>query len=158
MSRIAEQMKRYNYLVSELDAAYHWAANKLGLSDSAMQVLYTVCFFGGSCLLSDIYQLSGVSKQTINSSFRKLEAGGYVRLETHSGLRKAVFFTEAGKEKAENTVAKIIELENRVFHSWPEEDREKYLELTKRYLNDFREGVRQFEYAPGEGAPKKESL
>ena len=53
---------------------------------------------------------------------------------------------------------KIIELENRVFHSWPEEDREKYLELTKRYLNDFREGVRQFEYAPGEGAPKKESL
>lgn len=140
MDGITEQLKRFNYLASEIDAAYHAASVKLGLSDSAMQVLYTVSYFGDRCLLSDIYKLSGTSKQTINSALRKLETEGYIRLEIHSGLKKAVFFTQAGKEKAERTVNKIIELENRIFKSWPPADRETYLELTKRYLVDFQNG------------------
>ena len=37
---IMEEMRKLNYLLSEIDAAYHEASQMLGLSDSAMQILY----------------------------------------------------------------------------------------------------------------------
>ena len=39
---VINDMKRFNHLISEIDAVYHEAALKLGLSDSAMLILYTV--------------------------------------------------------------------------------------------------------------------
>ena len=60
------QMQRVNYLQSEMNAAYHEAAVKLGMSDSTVQILYAICNSGDSCLLSDICKLLGTSKQTIN--------------------------------------------------------------------------------------------
>ena len=78
---MTSELKRLNYLTSEIDAAYHEAARKLGLSDSTMMVLYAACNNGGSCLLSDICKISGTSKQTINSALRKLEADGLIYLE-----------------------------------------------------------------------------
>ena len=55
-----DQLKRFNLLVSEIDVVYHDAALKMGLSDSAFLILYTVCWCGGECLLSDI--TTGASK------------------------------------------------------------------------------------------------
>lgn len=51
---IKAAMKRFNYLTTEIDAAYHEAALKLGLSDSAMLILYAICNSGDECPLSDI--------------------------------------------------------------------------------------------------------
>ena len=87
---IAEEMKRFNYLTTEIDAAYHEAALKLGLSDSALLILYTICNCGEACLLHDITRLSGISKQTVNSALRKLEDEGVVYLESFSGRKKKV--------------------------------------------------------------------
>lgn len=136
-------MKRFNYLISETNAVYHEAAQKLGLSDSTEQVLYTICNYGESCQISDICRLSGISKQTINSALRKLESGGIVYLEASDGRKKRVCLTEKGKKLAEETVVKLIEIENGILDSWPREEREQYLELTKRYLDSFREKVQE---------------
>ncbi len=46
---MTSELKRLNYLTSEIDAAYHEAARKLGLSDSTMMVLYAACNNGGAC-------------------------------------------------------------------------------------------------------------
>ena len=61
-NNITEEMRQFNYLLSEIDAAYHEADQKLGLSDSAMQILYVICNHGEECLLSEICSLSGTSK------------------------------------------------------------------------------------------------
>ena len=71
--RICSKIHRINYLNAELNALYHHASLKLGLTDSAAMVLYTIYDNGENCLLSDIYKQSGVSKQTVNSAIRKLE-------------------------------------------------------------------------------------
>lgn len=78
---ISKEMKRYNYLFSEIDSAYHEISLKLGLSDSTMQILYTICNNGDNCPLQDICSLSSISKQTVNSAIRKLEAEDIVYLE-----------------------------------------------------------------------------
>lgn len=141
-AQISLSMKRYNHLTCEIEAAYHEAALKLGLSDSAMLILYTICDHGESCLLGDISRLSGISKQTINSSLRKLEGDGIVLLEAAGGKAKRICLTQKGKTLARDTVCKVIEIENRIFNAWSEEERTVYLELTQRYLTEFREEIK----------------
>lgn len=141
-TQIKTDMKRYNHLITETDAAYHEAARKLGLSDSAMMILYTICNEGEECLLSDITYLSGVSKQTVNSALRKLEEEGVVFLETAGGKKKKVRLTDKGKKLVDNTVHKVIDIENRIFGSWSKEEWEKYLELIERYLVAFNEEIK----------------
>lgn len=136
---VSKEMKRFNYLIGEIDAAYHEMSLKLGLSDSAMRILYTICDNGECCLLQEICRRSGVSKQTINSAIRKLEKEGIVYLEPAGTRNKNVCLTDKGKRLAERTAARMIEAENDIFASWKKEDVEKYLELTERFLIAFRE-------------------
>lgn len=135
----SKELHRYNYLSSEIDAAYHELSSALGLADSSMIVLYTICDNGDCCLLQDICRKSGISKQTVNSALRKLEAADIVYLENAGPKSKRVCLTEQGRQLAGQTAARIIEVENRIFSSWEIGDVEKYLELTERYLNDFKE-------------------
>ena len=130
----SKEMRRYNHLVGEIDGVYHEMSLRLGLSDSAMIVLYTLCDSGGPCPLRDICRRSGLSKQTVNSALRKLEEEGIVYLEGMDGKKKRACLTEEGKRTAERTVVKLIEIENGILASWPREELEWYLELTERYL------------------------
>lgn len=112
---ITRKMKRFNYLLGEIDDAYHDAALKFGLSDSAMIVLYAVCGNGGSCPIDDTCRLSGVRKQTVNSALRKLEAEGVVYLEAINEKRKRICLAENGKVLTDRTVTRLITIENDIF-------------------------------------------
>lgn len=140
---VSSEMKRYNYLISEINASYHEAALSLGLSDSSMSILYAICNNGEECLLNDIIRLSGLCKQTINSAIRKLEGEEIVYLEIFSGRKKKVCLTAKGKTFIKNTVLKVIEIENDIFESWSENEREAYIALTQKYLSSFKEKIKE---------------
>ena len=117
MPRSSRALRRFNYLLSETDAAYHEAASRLGLSDSVMQILYTVCDSdsGERCPLSEVCRRTGISKQTINSALRRLEAGGCLTVYSveHNGrLRKFYHITPNGVAQIDQFLA-----------SWPEIER-----------------------------------
>ena len=135
----SKEMKRYNHLLGEIEATYPEMSLKLGLSDSAMSVLYTICDEGESCPLSEICRRSGLSKQTVNSAIRKLEADGILYLEKAGVRSKTVCLTAAGKELAGRTALRLLNVENAILASWPRQDVEKYLELTERFLTALRE-------------------
>lgn len=141
----SKTIKRYNHLLSEIDGVYHEMSWKLGLSDSAMIVLYTICDSDkkNSCLLQDICCRSGLSKQTVNSAIRKLEAEGILYLESATPKSKMVRLTEAGRRLAEQTAGRIIQIENDIFASWPQENVDKYLDLTEAFLLDLRGKAKQ---------------
>ena len=61
-----EMIAQINCLTEEVDSLYHQAAVRLGVSDSVLFVLYMLHTNGGQCMLSEIYKLSGISKQMIN--------------------------------------------------------------------------------------------
>lgn len=140
MTHSSKALKRFNHLLSETDAAYHEASARLGLPDSVMQILYTVCDYGGGfrCPLREVCIRTGISKQTINSALRRLEADGFVRLEQAGAKNKDICLTEQGIRLAERTAVRIMEAENAVLASWPREDVEAYLALTEKYLTAFR--------------------
>ena len=122
---VSEQLQYYNLLTSEIDEAYHNASLKLGLSDSAMMILYALCSRENPCPLLEIAKLTGISRQTIHSAIKKLEAQGSL--------------TEEGMELAEKTAGRLIKIENEIFDSWTGEELEQYIRLTGRYLEQFRE-------------------
>ena len=139
---ISKELRRYNYLLSETDAAYHEASVKTGLSDSVSMILYTLYENGGECLIKDVRNCSGMSKQTAGSAVKKLESDGIVSLFAE-GRTKRIKLTEKGKTLADNTVKKIIEAENDIFSSWKKEDVETYFRLTAKYLEDFKKRIKE---------------
>ena len=137
------QVKRINYLHSEINNVFHELSQQMGLSDSVSCILYTICNYGDSCLLSEIINMTGIPKQTVNSALRKLEGEGYLRLESTQTRRKKVVLTEAGKLLAQKTAEQMIRMENEIYASWTEEERRLHLALTQRYLDQLKEKAKE---------------
>ncbi len=139
----SNEIKRFNLLHGEIEAVYHNSSLKLGISDSVSKILYAICSIGDSLLLNDICRNAGLSKQTVNSAIRKLESEGIIYLQAVDGKSKRVCLTEKGKRFAERTASRLIVIENSIFESWAEDDVQKYLELTERFLTALKEKVEQ---------------
>ena len=142
-SHISSELRRFNHLLGETEGVYHEAALRLGLSDSGMKVLYAICNEGDRCPLRTVCRLSGMSKQTVNSALRKLEAEGTVYLEPAGARNKDVCLTERGRELVRRTVIPLMELEDEIYASWTREEIQIYLALTQRFLAALRENVRR---------------
>lgn len=136
-----EQLRKINYMTAEMNGLYHQVALRQGLSDSVSMVLYSLYERGGSCMLSQIYKDSGISKQTINSAIRRLEAEEMLYLASATGRSKRVFLTEKGTARAENTVGRLMEAEIMAFADWSDQDVENHVGLMERYLEDFRKMI-----------------
>ena len=136
-----EIIAQINCLTEEVDSLYHQAAVRLGVSDSVLFVLYMLHTNGGQRLLYDIYKLSGISKQTINSAIRKLEQEKLIYLEKYNGKSKLVCLTECGRVRAEQTAARLFEAERAAFSEWSEEELQTYLTLNKKYNETLKEQI-----------------
>lgn len=143
-SYLCNKVNQINCLMEEIDSLYHQAAVKLRVSDSVLFILY-MTYTEETCLLHNIYKLSGISKQTINSAIRKLEQDDLVYLRNYNGKSKIVCLTEKGKCYAEQTAGKLLEAECRTFESWSKEEINQYIQLTERYNMVFRKQIEQME-------------
>lgn len=139
------QIRQVNQLTYELDAIYHQAAWKLGMSDSALRILYLIYEKGDGCPLQDVCRESSLSKQTVNSALRKLEGDNLLYLEPGVGKGKQIRLTEHGKEYVNRTVARLYEAERSVYQQWTREELSQYLFLMKKYNRDLREKIEQWE-------------
>ncbi len=136
-----DRIFRINCLTEDIDSLYHQAALKLGVSDSVLFILYMTLIHGERCFLNNIYKLSGISKQTINSAIRKLENEEIVYLEKHNGKSKIVCLTEKGKSYANRTAARLYEAECSAFHDWSEEEIDLYLRLVEKHNASLRNQI-----------------
>ena len=129
---------KYTYLAGEINALYHEAAVKMGVSDSVQNILYVICEKGEACPQSEISKLTGISRQTINSAIRKLEKDGVVYLTQGRGRSTVVHLTEKGKQLASQAVFPLFEIENKIWNEWPEEEQQEYIRLTQKYRDALR--------------------
>ncbi|BCJ95947.1 hypothetical protein acsn021_35160 [Anaerocolumna cellulosilytica] len=135
------EIHRINYLTTELESLYHQSSLKLGITDSVSIVLYSIYDAGSECLLSDIYNNSGISKQTISSAIRGLEADGILFLEQYNGRAKKVILTDKGKEYVQKTAARLYQAEMDAFDTWTEDEISTYIRLMEKYADCFRQQI-----------------
>ncbi len=146
METAAKDVKQYGLITSEMDAEYHQAAFQMGLSDSALRILYVICLHGEESMLSEIVRLTGMQKQTVHSSLRKMEEEGLLRLLAAEGRRKKVCLTESGKELTRRSVLPLLQIEQDILSSWTQEEQDIYIQLNHRFLVQLREKMRTADF------------
>lgn len=135
------EIHRINYLTTEMQSLYHQSSLKFGITDSVSIVLYSIYDLGNECLLSDVYKNSGISKQTINSAIRGLEADGVLYLEQYNGRSKKIILTAKGKEYVQKTAARLFQAEMDAFDSWTDDEISTYIHLMEKYADCFRQQI-----------------
>ena len=125
--------QQYTYLAGEINALYHEAAVKAGISDSIQNILYVICENGTSCLQSEISKLTGISRQTINSALRTLEKEDIVNLKPGTGRNRIVGLNRKGEKYASEKIKPLLEIENMIWQEWTPEEQREYLRLTEKY-------------------------
>ncbi len=140
-----KNFERYNILAWETDALYHKISLTFGLTDSAVNILYTIYYEGGTAKLADVVRYSGLQKQTVNSSLRKLEEKGLLTLGNYDGKSKVVTLTEKGKALSEKTVRHLIKWEDKALSTFTNEELKLFLSLMEKYLNSMKESLEEYE-------------
>ena len=136
--------RHYNITVWETDSLYHEISRCFGLTDSALNILYLICFENDNALLSDIVRYSGLQKQTINSSLRNLEKKGLVELRPVNGKMKSVALTTAGSAFCDRTIRKLMEWENEAISAFSKKDVKIFLSLMDRYLDSMSHSLMKY--------------
>ena len=137
---IREFIKRIEQQHKEQDSLYHSVAEKYGLSDTAMWVLYLVSE-DGDFTQQDLCRFSCYAKQTINTAVNSLSKSGLVELIPIPGTRnhKKIHLTEAGVRLADVTTKRLKAAEESAYGRFTEEELESYLDITKRLTAYLRE-------------------
>lgn len=138
------EIKEFNCLYKELDDLYHEAALAAGISDSAFIIFYAIIDLGDGCLQKDIADRFCISRQTINSSVKKLEAENYLTLKHGKKRDMHLFLTPRGQKFVAEKIAPVVEAENNAFASMTPEDAREFLRLTRKYVSLFEEQIEKF--------------
>lgn len=122
-------------LYRESDRLYYELARGCGLSDAAYWVLYEIVYCGGQAQQRSLAQAFALSRQTVNTAIKSLEAKGLVKLEFEEGSRKCkeVLLTDAGRTFCDEKLVPAMEAEARAFRTLSEHDREEFVRLVGTY-------------------------
>lgn len=131
--------KRINFLLTEITSLYHDAAVKAGLSDTVLEILYTLCEMGSPCPQKTVYQSTGYSRSTVNSAIRKLEKAGVLYLTPDDRRSTLIWLTEKGQTLMEATARPLMDLENAIIARWSDEEQQFFLQTLERYIHAFRQ-------------------
>lgn len=130
-------LTQFNNLYKELDDIYHSLARHYRLSDSAFWILYTVKETGEPCYTqSRLCELLSMSKQTINSALKNLEASGHIRLAPVAGNQKnkQIQFTPAGERLAGQIAGEVMQMELKTFEQFSPEEQRIFFRLLGAYV------------------------
>ena len=136
-----DELRNFNLALAEIQSLYHEACVRLGISDSACYVLYTVAMFGEGCAPRDVYRSFGVSRQTVHSAIGTLVRKEIILLHKGPARERRIYLTESGHALLRERIAPLIRLENALLGGWPEEERQALLRLLRKYRDDFRRGL-----------------
>ena len=124
---ISNPLKEFNRIYKKTNEIYHDIALRLGLSDSAFDILYSISELGDVCLQKDICNATCIPKQTIHSSIRQMEKSGYLTLSSGKGRSMHITLTDLGKNLLERTIYPVMQMEGEAFHCMTDEECQQML-------------------------------
>lgn len=142
---ISKYLKEYNHIYKETNDIYHEIARKLQLSDSALDIFYTIFEIGDNCLQRDICKASCMPKQTVNSSIRKLQTDGYLTLSPGKGRSMHIHLTPSGQKLIQEKLVPLIRIENDAFEDMTVEECEQLIHLNAKYNQALRSRLSNLE-------------
>ena len=123
-NKMSPALSMFNHIYKEFNEIYHEATLKMGLSD-----------LGDGCSQSDICKYSCLSKQTVNSSIKKMASINYLTFKPGKGRVMQIFLTDKGRQLLDEKIYPIIKKENEAFLCMTDEECRLMLELYEKYNN-----------------------
>lgn len=139
--------KRQLTILNQCDSGvvelYHNYATAYGLSDTAFWLIYIIWFVGENCTQSEVCDMWFYKRQSINSALKRLEAQGYLTLESVHGNRKSkhIVLTSTGRELADRVVVPLVSAEIDVLEAFSNQERSTFVELTQRRVSLLRKNI-----------------
>lgn len=141
---INERLKQLNSMLCEIDSLYQALLAAKNISDSEFVVMIAILALGEGCLQKDIAETSYMSKKTINSTIKKLEKEGYIKLKAGKYPNMHIYLTSQGTEHVKNHVLPIIDVEERVLNSMSDDEFERLITGSAKYIAIFKNQVANF--------------
>lgn len=140
-TNLEQQLQILNRLYKESDHIYSRLAAKLGMTDTTFWVLYAIAHSEEPMTQNDLCNDFFFPVQTIHSAINNLRKKEFLELQVIPGTRnrKAILLTEKGKIFVTNTIDKADEIEKNAFLLFSEEERELYLSLFRRHIDNLKE-------------------
>lgn len=133
-----QELREFGRLYKKLDELYHSLSLKMGMSNSTFSILYTISELGDGCSQKEICAQISASKQTINSSIRKLEQDGIICLKKgEKGRELHICLTGKGRQEVQAKIYPLMEAEDRAFIKMPAKDRAEFLRLSRMYVEQM---------------------
>lgn len=107
-NKMSPALSMFNHIYKEFNEIYHEVTLKMGLSDSAFDILYSIVDLGDGCSQSDICKYSCLSKQTVNSSIKKMASLNYLTFKPGKGRVMQIFLTDKGRQLLYKKIYPII--------------------------------------------------
>lgn len=136
-----ETLKLYSRIIRDIDLVYHNIAVKIGVSDSALHILYFLYteYSDRDCPIHEIYKNSCMPKQTVCSALKKLADKNIISIPDE----KTVVVTDDGRIYLENNIKPLFEIEKSIIGSWSDDELDCYIDLNLRFLNQLKERTQQ---------------
>lgn len=135
---IGNKLKQLNAMLSELDNIYQSLLKANNVSESEYIVMFSIKELGEGCSQKDIADNSFISKKTVNSTIKKFEKDGLIKLQVAKYPNTQIFLTSKGKEFAQNNIVPIIEVENKVLANMSDNEFEFLSNYYKIYIKGFK--------------------
>ncbi len=133
-----------NRQIKQMDELYRNIANCFDLSDSALWIIYSVRLSEKPITQRELSDTLCLSKQTINSSLKRLIESGYIELKTSNDNKKnkIIYLTDKGRYLAEKAVDKVIQAESEAIENMTIDKTQQFINLHDEYARNIKE---QFE-------------
>ena len=87
---------------------------------------------------SDIFRLTGMSRQTINTAIRKLEKDEILFLKQGPGRNTIVCLTEKGNAFCRKNIIPLFQIEDKIWNEWTDEEKKQYLAFEQKYCDSLK--------------------
>ncbi len=157
---IADDARTMNRYFEELNALYHGAARKLGISSNTFAILYSLLESDdvsteetGTSSNADSSHLdaglsqkqlsdrSFIPKQTVNYAVKQLKEQGLVREEPISGRESRIFLTDEGRAAVMDYVFPVMDAERKAIGSFDKKRRALARDLFGSYVEALRQKI-----------------
>lgn len=139
---MSRRLMEYNSMIKEHEDLYRQIARRFGLSECAFWILYSLREAGTSLTQSELCYALSQPKQTIHSALKKMEEQKFIELLSgQDRRRKQIQLTPEGEHLAQETVDKVIVLENQTFDTFSEEEQEQFLHLLHKYTDNLKHNL-----------------
>lgn len=130
-----------NQKIKELNAVYHSAALKAGISDGEASILSLLIYAKEEYSQQDLCNALSLSKQTVNSIIMNLVKRQYVSLEHIPGTRnqKVIQLTEEGMAYGKEKVTWIYQAEQKALEQTDLVQIDICIEMIEKYILHFKE-------------------